>query len=116
MATVHVFVASGRFASQAALQAFVTPTYSEDGDRVDSPFMREVKFTRYEPMCIESIHLEVAQPLGTLLADTSYYQQWLSRLGDAPEANSAVCVFSPNVLARPQGSSLTYCGAFSYEP
>ncbi len=46
MPTVHIF------ASREALKAFVIPTYSEDGDRIDSAFMREIGFRKYEPMCI----------------------------------------------------------------
>jgi len=71
MPTVHIFASCGRFASGEALKAFVIPTYSEDGDRIDSAFMREVGFTKYESMCIEAIHSEVSKPLSALLARTS---------------------------------------------
>ena len=115
MPTVHIFASCGRFASREALKAFVIPTYSEDGDRIDSAFMREVGFTKYEPMCIEAIHSEVSKPLSALLARTSYCQQWLPKVGDSSDADSAVCVFSPNVIVRPQDSSMRYCGAFAYD-
>jgi len=113
MPTVHIFAALGRFASREALQAFVTPTYSEDGDQIDSSFMREVGFTQYEPMCIEVIHSEEAKLLSALLEGVSYSEQWLPKMGIPQDADSAVCVFSPNVIVRPESSSMRYCGAFS---
>src|SRR4051794_27765300 len=106
MLTVYIFASRGQFTSREALQAFVTPTYSEEGDRVDSSFMREVGFTRYEPMCIESIHSTISQPLSALLARTSYAHQWLLKLVDSVDADSAVCVFSPNIVTRPESSSM----------
>jgi hypothetical protein len=77
--------------------------------------MREVGFTEYEPMCIEVIHSELAKPLSALLEGVSYCQQWLPKMGIPQDADSAVCVFSPNVIVRPESSSMRYCGAFSYD-
>jgi Immunity protein 22 len=115
MATVHIFASHGRFGSLEALQAFVRPAYSEDGGRLDSPFMREVGFTQYEPMCVEVVHSGHAKPLSALLQDASYSQQWLPRMDKSLDADSAVCVFSPNAMDRPESSSMPWCGAFSYD-
>jgi hypothetical protein len=116
MPIVHIFSSSNRFTSYEALQAFVLPTYSEEGERIDSLFMREVGFTEYEPMSIESVHSERAQPLADLLASASYSEQWFSRLVGSSEANSAVCVFSPNKIIHPERSSMNYFGAICYSP
>jgi Immunity protein 22 len=113
--TVHIFASHGRFASLEALQAFVRPAYSEDGDRLESPFMREVGFTRYEAMCVEVVHSGHAKPLSVMLQDASYSQQWLPGMDISLDADSAVCVFPPNVMDRPEGSSMPWRGAFPYD-
>ncbi len=56
MATVHVFVSTGRFHSSEEMRRFIDETYTDDGDGIPSPFMREVGLSEYEPMCIEAIH------------------------------------------------------------
>jgi Immunity protein 22 len=111
---VHVFVALGRFASDAELQAFIDPTYTEDGDLVLSPFMRETGLREFEPGCIERVHSPVPLPVRELLRGTSYADQWLHRLDASLLADSAVCAFGPNVLEHPQGRSMQYVGGFPY--
>ena len=56
MATVHVFVATRRFASEREMDEFIDPTFTQDGDIVPSRFMREVELGGYEPGCIEAVH------------------------------------------------------------
>lgn len=112
---MHVFVASGRFRSDAGLRRFVDATYSSDGEMVPSQFMREVELLDYEPMCIECIHSMTPLPLIELLQGVSNGDQWLPKVGSTLVAKSAICVFTPNVVARLQRTSLQYVGAFDYE-
>jgi hypothetical protein len=114
MDTVHVFVSTGRFRSYAEVRAFVQPTYTEDGDRVPSAFMREVGLTGYEPGCIECVHRPAPVPLAELLAGASYSDRWLPRAPAGRLGDAAVCVFAPNQVAHPAGCSLEYVGAFGY--
>lgn len=116
MPTVHVFVSVGRFASFKEMRAFIDETYTDDGDGVPSPFMREVQLSDYEPGCIEAIHSKRTVPLAKLLACASYSDQWLHQLDGDKKADAAICVFEPNTVTRPTGSSLEYCGAFKYSP
>lgn len=116
MATVHVFHSIGRFRSFEELRDFIDETYTEDGDGIPSPFMVEVGQSEYEPMCIEAIHSGHPVPLTELLADASYSDQWLTQVDVSRQADAAVCVFEPNRLEHPWGSSLDYCGAFPYKP
>lgn len=117
MPTVHVFACSGRFASWEALQAYVSPAYTEDGDAVPSPFMLETGLTDYEPACIESALQASPAPLAQLLDGVSYAGSWLAQAcADAQGmlADTGVCVFAPNRLAHPQRSSLHYVGSYAY--
>ena len=93
---------------------FVEQTYTKDGDGVPSKFMREVGLSGYEPGCIERVHRPVPAPLAELLAGASYADQWLSQLPGGRMADAAICVFEPNRVARPEGSSLEYVGSFEY--
>ncbi|MGV8868516.1 MAG: immunity 22 family protein [Janthinobacterium svalbardensis] len=116
---VHVFVCSGRFASREALQAYLAPTYTEDGDEVPSPFFLETGLTCYEPACFESAMLASPAPLAQLLDGVSYGDSWLAQAcADAAAqgvlADTCVCVFAPNQLAHPQRSSLYYVGSYAY--
>jgi hypothetical protein len=72
MATVHVFVSTGRFRSRDEVREFVDETYDEDGEGTPSPFMAEVGLTDHEPACIEAIHRDRPVPLADLLAGASY--------------------------------------------
>jgi len=113
---VHVFTCSGRFASREALQAFLAPTYTEDGDEVPSPFFLETGLTQYEPACVESAMLASPAPLAQLLDGVSYGDSWLAQAcADAQDvlADASVCVFAPNQLAHPQRSSRYYVGSYA---
>ena len=114
MATVYIFADRNRFNTAEALRDFVEPTYTDDGQRVDSRFMYEVGFTTYEPGCVETIFDE-PQELDRLLQGASYSEQWLTQLDINLVADSAICVYKPNHLRNPKASSLKYIGAFSYE-
>ncbi|MDN2710005.1 immunity 22 family protein [Janthinobacterium sp. SUN118] len=116
---VHVFACSGRFASWEALQAFLAPTYTADGDAVPSAFFLETGLTQYEPACLESAMLAAPAPLAQLLDGVSYGDSWLARAGADADAqgvlaDTSVCVFAPNQLAHPQRSSLHYVGSYAY--
>ena len=114
MPSVHIYASQGRFTSFEAIRKFIDPTYTEDGDQNDSDFIREVGIDEFEPMCIEAIHSPVAKPLKALLERASYSDQWLPHLHVSYDADAAICVFEPNVVLRPEASSLHYCGALSY--
>jgi Immunity protein 22 len=116
MAKVHVFIASGRFRSFEEMRRFIDGSYSEDGEAIVSPFIREVELTGYEPMCIKAIHSERPVPLPELLANASFSSEWLPQFGNSRLADSAICVFEPNRVGHPRSSSLDYCGAFEYNP
>ena len=116
---VHVFACSGRFASREALQAYLSPTYTDDGDAVPSPFFVETGLSQYEPACIESALLPSPVPLAQLLDGVSYGDSWLAQAGADADAqgvlaDTSVCVFAPNQLAHPQRSSLHYVGSYRY--
>lgn len=116
MDTVHVFISTGRFKSSGEMREYIDETYTEDGDGVDSEFMKEVELEEYEPGCIEAIPSESgsAVPLSQLLAGASYSDQWLPQLDGARLADAAICVFPPNIVENPAGCSLEYLGAFPY--
>ncbi|OBV38862.1 immunity 22 family protein [Janthinobacterium psychrotolerans] len=118
-AIVHVFTASGRFASRAALQAYLLPGYTDDGDLVPSAFCRETGLSEYEPACIESELAPAPQPLEQLLQGVSYGGSWLAQaVTDANGllADTGVCVYAPNLLAHPAQCTLAYLGAYRYSP
>ncbi|WP_070218441.1 MULTISPECIES: immunity 22 family protein [unclassified Janthinobacterium] len=113
---VHVFTCSGRFPSWEALQAYLAPAYTEDGDAVPSPFFLETGLTCYEPACFESALLAAPAPLAELLDGVSYADNWLAQAcADAQGvlADTAVCVFAPNRLAHPHRSSLHHVGSYA---
>jgi hypothetical protein len=116
METVHVFISVGRFRSFEEMRAYIDQTYTKDGDREPSAFMREVRLSGYEPGCIEAIHSEEVAPLSELLNGASFSDQWLRNLDGSRRADAAICVFTPNLVEHPQGCSLVYCGAFQYRP
>ena len=116
MPTVHLFVCEDRFDSFKAMRSFIDPTYTEDGDTVPSAFSEEIGLNSYEPMCIEAIHSSSPKPVRNLLSGTSYGDQWVSGVPADLEACQAVCVFEPNRVSDPDGSSLQYVGAYEYTP
>ena len=114
MGKVHVFISTGRFRSFEDMRAFIDKTYTEDGDGVPSQFIGEVGLTGYEPGCIKAIHEGAPTALATLLAGASYADQWLPNVDGLRVADSAICVFAPNRVARPNDSSLEYVGTYEY--
>ena len=115
MAQVHIFISRGRFKSFKEMRSYIDPIYTEDGEATDSAFIKEVQLSEYEPMCIEAVHSEKVVPLAVLLKDASYSEQWLSKLDLTKEADATICVFEPNKVNHPKGSSMEYCGAHFYE-
>lgn len=118
--TVHVFACSGRFPSWDALQAYLSPAYTEDGDELPSPFFLETGLTQYAPACFESAMLAAPVPLAALLDGVSYADSWLAQASADADAqgvlaDTGVCVFAPNQLAHPQRSTLHYVGSYSYD-
>ena len=116
VALVHVFACLGRFGSEQEAIRSVEATYTADGAAVLPPFLREIGLTDHEPAGIEVVHAGADLPIRQLLRDVSYGDQWVARLEPDRRANTAVCVFAPNRVARPQTSSWEYCGAFPYSP
>jgi hypothetical protein len=114
MSLVHVFVSTGRFASEKDVRDYIEPAYSTDGDVVPSRFIREIHLDEFEPACIEAVHSSVVVPVRELLRDASWASQWITQLDPEQRADSAICVFPPNLVAAPRASSLEYCGAFTY--
>lgn len=114
MNTVHVFISKDRFHSFDEMRRFVEETYTEDGDGIPSPFMREIGLSGYEPGCIECMHRPQPVTLAELLAGASYSEQWLPSVDRPRLADAAICVFVPNKVRHPHGSSLEYIGAFEY--
>jgi len=111
---VHVFSSAGRFVSADDLQDFVGMTWTDDGTEVPSPFAREIQLQDHEPACLECVQADTLVPLRDLLDGASYADQWLEHLDPDLRADAVICVFSPNKVRNPRGSSLTYCGAFGY--
>ena len=118
MASVHVFVSTGRFRSFEEMREYIDEPYTEDGDGVPSPFMSEVGLGEYEPGCIEAIPSATGRPvpLADLLAGASYAEQWLPAVDPTRRADAAICVFEPNQVDHPAGCTLEYLGAFEYRP
>jgi hypothetical protein len=116
MASVYIFAALGRFKSVAEMRQFIDMTYTEDGDGIDSAFIREVGLSAYEPNCIEAVWSESPKPLKQLLQGASYCDQWLPGLSISDVADLAICVFEPNMILHPERSSLRYCGVYTYDP
>jgi len=115
MAKVHVFISRGRFQAFTEMRQYIDRTYNEDGDGIDSAFIKEVKLSSYEPMCIEAIHKGQVLPLSALLEGASYWEQWLKHVDTTKKADAAICVFEPNIVKHPTGCSMEYCGVFDYE-
>src|SRR5256885_920932 len=105
METVHVFASLGRFGSWDELRAYVDPNYTEDGSRIDSPFMAEVELSYFEPGHVEAVHSKRPVPLAELIGGCSYSDLWLHKVDDTKLADAAICVYAPNVARRPLGSS-----------
>ena len=116
MGVLHLFVCSGRFNSFEEMRSFIDPTYTEDGDMMPSEFMKEVKLEEFEPTCIEAFWEPQPRPLSELLHKSSCAEQWLSQVDPSLSDSQAICVFEPNQLREPTGTSLRYCGSYRYDP
>lgn len=112
MGTVHLFISRSRFHSFTEIREFIEERYSEDGDSIPSAFMEEVGLRGYEPACIEAAYSKQVIPISQLLGKMSYATAWLDAVPVGLVADSAICVFSPNVVVTPESSSLEYVGAF----
>ena len=117
MDKVHVFLSTGRFRSFDEMREYIDPLYTQEGDAIPSAFIREIGLSGYEPMCIEAIPSESgsAAPLSELLVGASWSDQWLAHVDGSRLADAAICVFAPNRVDHPSGSSLEYVGAFDYK-
>ncbi|MER7767386.1 hypothetical protein [Kitasatospora sp. NPDC096140] len=116
---VHVFLSRGRFSSYDDIRDHVDEVWSENGDAEPSALMREVGIAELEPMGVEVVHARddghpapVAPEV--LLHGASYADQWLPQVESAEPADAAICVFAPNVVTDPRGTSLHYLGRFTY--
>lgn len=114
MKQAHVFISTGRFRSLAEMRSFIDQRYTEDGDAIPPPFMREIELRNYDPGCIEAIHADQPEPLANLLSKASYADQWLPGVDASRTADSAICIFAPNRVRQANESSLEYLGAFDY--
>ncbi|MEU1182501.1 hypothetical protein ABZ464_33640 [Streptomyces sp. NPDC005820] len=116
---VHVFLSRGRFSSSEDIRDHVDEMWSENGDAEPSVFMGEAGIAEFEPMCVEAIHAQDSGHLvpvvpEVLLRGASYADQWLPQVESIEPADAALCVFAPNVVANPHGTSLHYLGRFTY--
>ena len=116
MASVHVFLSTGRFTSFADIRAYVDERYTDDGDGIPSEFMTEVGLSEYEPGCIEAVWSVSGEPVPVreLLREASYVEQWLHGVDEERTGDAALCVYSPNVLATPHAASMQCLGEFAY--
>ncbi len=78
MSKVYVFHFERAVRSFNELRNFIDKTYDADDNSIDSPFIKEVGLTDYEPACIEAIVGNAIEPLADLLAGASYAEQWLA--------------------------------------
>ncbi|MEV7023304.1 hypothetical protein [Kitasatospora sp. NPDC093558] len=116
---VHVFLSRGRFSSFEDIRDYVDEGWSEDGDAEPSVFTLEAGIAELEPMCVEAIHAQDDGHLApvapeVLLREASYADQWLPQVESTELADAAICVFAPNVVTNPHGTSLHYLGRFTY--
>ncbi|GAA1258655.1 hypothetical protein GCM10009665_56020 [Kitasatospora nipponensis] len=116
---VQVFLSRGRFSSVEDIRDHVDERWSQNGDAEPSVFMAEVGMAELEPMCVEAMHARdegnlVPVAPRVLLRGASYADQWLPQVESTEPADAAICVFAPNVVTDPHGSSLHYLGRFTY--
>lgn len=116
---VHVFLSRGRFSSSEDIRDYVDEVWSENGGAEPSVFMGEAGIAELDPMCVEAIHAQddghlVPVVPEVLLRGASYADQWLPQVESIELADAAICVFAPNVVANPHGTSLHYLGRFTY--
>ncbi|WP_395298387.1 hypothetical protein ACF9IK_36705 [Kitasatospora hibisci] len=116
---VHVFLSRGRFSSFEDIRDYVDQRWSGDGDAEPSVLMGEAGIAELEPTCVEAVHAQDGGHLApvapeVLLREVSYADQWLPHVESAEPADAAICVFAPNVVTNPHGTSLHYLGRFTY--
>jgi hypothetical protein len=99
MPSVLIFSSVGTFRAESELDAYVRPTYDEDGRVRVSAFMQEVGLSSNESMCIEAAWEERAVPLRELVDGCSYSDQWAHLVPDVLRADSA-CWSIPQMLWR----------------
>ncbi len=115
---MHVFLSCGRFSSEEDIRDYIDQRWPESGDAEPSVFMGEAGITEFTPMCVEVIHAQdigylAPVPPAVLLREASYADQWLSQVESAEPADAAICVFAPNIVTNPHGTSLRYLGQFA---
>ena len=116
MDTVHIFCCSNRFTTDDSFAQFIEPTYTDDGDILDSEFMREIGLSDdYEPMAIERMLLNETAPVSTAITDCSYSAQFVDQIPLETVADAIICVYTPNIPRTPSSTSLSYIGAFTYD-
>jgi hypothetical protein len=117
MPSVLVFSSVGSFHAASELDAYVRPTYDEDGIVKVSDFMQEVGLSEYEPSCIEAVWEERAVPLRELIESSSYFEQWAHLVPEILCVDSVVLVYAPNVVADPAGAKrVRFEAALPYSP
>ena len=114
MPVVHIYIADEESILEEDVYAYVNATYTEDGEQIDSHFMRDIGLTDHEPGCIELVIDPTPLPLPHLLEGCSYVDQWISQLPVDDCARVAVCVYEPNVVADPTNSKYRYVGGYGY--
>ncbi|VWC81574.1 hypothetical protein BLA50215_01279 [Burkholderia lata] len=115
LVTVHLFISSGRFHSFTDLRAFIDARCTEDGDGIPSAFMTEIGLRDYEPGCIEAIHSGEPVPVPQLLSGASGESAWVHAIPAGLIADSAICVYSPNIVATPGNASVDYVGTYEFD-
>jgi len=115
MPILHLFISKGRFNSEEELDQYIKPEYTDDGDKINSPFMKEVGLSSFEPGCIEATFESEECEIIELLEGSSYEEQWLNSVPENLKANVAVTVYEPNVLTSPNLCTLEYLGGYNYE-
>jgi len=115
MPVLHLFISEGRFTSEQEVNEYIQPSYNEDGDQIDSPFMKEIALSFFEPSCIETTFENYSIELCKILQGSSYEEQWVNKVPDNEKANVAIAVYEPNEVKKPNKSSLKYVGRYNYE-
>ena len=111
---VYVFTSLGVFKSPDALRLYIDPTYTEDGDMINSFFITETRLSNYNPMCIESEFFSSPVSLPHALGGFSYSDKWLIKIGTTSTIDSAILVYNPNIIVNTKISKLTFQGHFSF--
>lgn len=116
----------GNIESEGLLRRYVTPTYSEDGDRLDPQFAKDFSLGRFnDSLCEAVFHEQPLNELAGLLKGHSYEDQIIPRfqhvagnLVDSP-TNVVILVYDYEYQGSQQNvsslnMSLQYIGTVSY--